>query len=431
MSGTGVADPTAGPTARLQATVRALTRCYCTKWWETDSATPLLGPLVPRRQQKENAHEAERLIDELAAAIERCPEGDDERRRWRDELQARVRRFGAERLGWPEGYHSLLFADEFFDTTRSFVREARAFDPAVGADDVLQALRNVWIANSLQMLLDRPVRLSPAIFGYSMLYPWTDNYLDDAQVPREAKAFFNEALTRRLAGEPCAPRNRREREVFELVAMIEGEHNRAARPEVYESLLAIQRAQAASLRQQEAGAPYEVDLLGLSLEKGGTSLLADAWLVAGVLEPAEAEFAFGYGVFLQLLDDLQDARRDREAGHMTVFSQAAGHWPLDRLASRLYRLIGRVVDESPRFAAPCYDDRLDLIRRNCTLLLVGAVAENAELFSRPFTTALEERWQVDFASLRRLRRAGAKRYGRALGRLRRRRGIAGVLELVA
>jgi hypothetical protein len=431
MGGTGVADPATRPTAGLQATVRELTRCYCAKWWETDCAPPLLGPPVPRRQQKENAREAARLIDELADAIERCPEGDDERRRWRDELQARVRRFGAERLGWPEGYHSLLFADEFFDATRSFVRAARAFDPAVRADDVLQALRNVWIANSLQMLLDQPVRLSPAVFGYSMLYPWTDNYLDDARVPREAKASFNDALTRRLAGEPCAPRNRHEREVFELVAMIEGEHTRAARPEVYESLLAIQRAQAASLRQQQAVAPYEVDLLGLSVEKGGASLLADAWLVAGALQPAEAEFAFGYGVFLQLLDDLQDVRRDREASHMTVFSQPAGHWPLDRLASRLYRLIGRVVDESPRFAALRYDDRLDLIRRNCTLLLVGAVAENAELFSRPFTTALEERWQVDFASLRGLRRAAAKRYGRTLERLCRRRGLAGVLDLVA
>ena len=371
------------------------------------------------------------MIGELADAVERCPDDERERGPWRRELEARVRRFGAERLGWPDGYQGLLFADEFFDATRAFVREARAFAPAVRVEDVTQALRNVWIANSLQLLLDRPVRLTPSIFGYSMLYPWTDNYLDDPRLPREAKAAFNAAFTRRLAGEPSAPEGRHEAEVFELVARIEREHPRASCPEVYESLLAIQQAQVASLRQQGRAVPGELDLLALSVAKGGSSLLADACLVAGALQPGEADFAFGYGVFLQLLDDLQDVQADCDAGHMTLFSQPAGRWPLDRLASRLHRFIGRVVDEAPRFAAPCYRDRLDLVRRNCTLLLVGAVAENAGLFSRPFAKALEERWPVDFGALRGLRRTAAKRYARTFDRLRRKRGVAGLLELVA
>jgi hypothetical protein len=341
-----------------------------------------------------------------------------------------VRRFGAECLGWPEGYQTLLLADEFVETTRAFVQQARAFAPAVPPDDVLQALRNVWIANSLQMLLDRPVRLSSSVFGYSLLYPYTDNYLDDPGVPADRKAAFNDALARRLAGEPCVARNGHERDVFALVEMIEAEHPRAARPGVYASLLAIQRAQVASLQQQVESAPYEIDLLALSVEKGGTSVLADAWLVAGTLEASEVEFAFGYGVFLQLLDDLQDARRDREAGHMTVFSQAAGRWPLDRLASRLWRLIGRLVDGPPASPGRSTHERRDLIRRNCTLLLVGAVAENPDFFTRPFIEALERRWPIDFAALRRLRRTSATRYARTRERLRQ-RGIGGLLDLVA
>ncbi len=32
--------------------------------------------------------------------------------------------------------------------------EGTAFDPQVSVDDLGQALRNVWITNSLQMLLD-------------------------------------------------------------------------------------------------------------------------------------------------------------------------------------------------------------------------------------------------------------------------------------
>jgi hypothetical protein len=418
------------PGAHLRPTVRQLTRACVEQWWATDCSTPLVGPLIPAARQSDNAREAERLMDELAVAVEGWPADDEDRRRVRDRLQARVRRFGAECLGWPEGYQTLLLADEFVETTRAFVQQARAFAPAVPPDDVLQALRNVWIANSLQMLLDRPVRLSSSVFGYSLLYPYTDNYLDDPGVPADRKAAFNDALARRLAGEPCAARDGHDRDVFALVEMIEAEHPRAARPGVYASLLAIQRAQVASLQQQVESAPYEIDLLALSVEKGGTSVLADAWLVAGTLEASEAEFAFGYGVFLQLLDDLQDARRDREAGHMTVFSQAAGRWPLDRLASRLWRLIGHLVDGPRRFAGPQYAERRDLIRRNCTLLLVGAVAENPDFFSRPFIEALERRWPIDFAALRRLRRTSATRYARTRERLQQ-RGIGGLLDLLA
>lgn len=51
-------------------------------------------------------------------------------------------------------------------------------------------------------------------------------------------------------------------------------------------------------------------VLALSVAKGGASLLADGYLVRGELGPGEAELCFGYGVFLQLLDDLQDVAAD-------------------------------------------------------------------------------------------------------------------------
>jgi hypothetical protein len=42
-----------------------------------------------------------------------------------------------------------------------------------------------------------------------MLYPYTDNYLDDPEISRQAKASFNARFERRLAGgeaEPCVAR---------------------------------------------------------------------------------------------------------------------------------------------------------------------------------------------------------------------------------
>ncbi len=405
-------------------------------WCRTGEATPRLGPATTRFRRWRNARAARGLIDRLAREIPRYPEVDAERRPWRENLRGLVSRFGEERLGWPTGYRRLFFAEAFFDATAGFSREARAFDPEIGTEELMQALRNVWILNSLQMLLDLEVRLTPAAFAYSMLYPCTDNLLDDPSLPMTAKRRLNRRLGRRLAGEPVAAVDTAQSRIWRLLERIEGQYPRAAFPEVWCSLQAIHASQVNSLRQQteppgSRGAPGDAlgpdRLLEISVAKGGASVLADGYLVTGRLASAEADFCFGYGVFLQLLDDLQDARSDREAGHATLFSTAEP--PLDRLAGRLHRFMRRVVEGNERFAGPGYAARRDLILRNCTTLLVGAVAEEPRLFSRPFRRALERRWPFGLAALRRLRRHADHRLRHAAAELQQRRGVDSLLDL--
>jgi hypothetical protein len=61
---------------------------------------------------------------------------------------------------------------------------------------------------------------------------------------------------------------------------------------------------------------YEKDILAMSIEKGGSSVLADAYLINGTLTEKEATFFFGYGVLLQICDDLQDGKKDLQEQHM-------------------------------------------------------------------------------------------------------------------
>jgi len=407
--------------AQFWHNVEELKARYCALWWDIGTETPVLGEAVGSRRQADTARETRRMIDHLAAQVEAYPDTEPERLAWRDATREAVRRFGEERFGWPRGYRDLLFADEFFAATQEFARQARAFDPAIALEDIGQALRNVWIMNSIQMLLELPVGFSPAIFAYSMLYPYTDNYLDDPGVCGTAKEAFCRDLGRRLAGEAVAARDTRQREIFRLVEQIEDQFPRDSFPEVFLSLLAIHQGQVRSLSQQgRAQSPYESDLLGISVEKGGSSVLADGYLVAGHLTREEEDFCFGYGVFLQFLDDLQDAATDRQSNHMTLFSLSAGRWPLDRLASRLFGYIRRVLGSSARFAGSELVAVRDLIERNCTFLLVSAVADNQELFSRSYVRALEAQWPLDFAAMRKLKRHGRKRYEQTLRVLRRR-----------
>jgi hypothetical protein len=298
-------------------------------------------------------------------------------------------------------------------------------------DGLWQALRNVWIGNTLQLLLDRPVAVKPGLFAYSMLYPLTDNLLDDPGLDAGSKREFNERFGRRLAGLPVKPVGAREEAVFRLVARIEGEFPRPRFADVYASLLAIHRGQGRSLLQQEEPQIPDARILGISFEKGGSSVLADLYLVAGHATPGLERFAFGYGVFLQLLDDLQDVESDTAAGHQTLFTRAAQRGPLDDATAQLARFIDRVLDGAEILAGPGAADRKDLVRRSCRNLLVGAIADQPRRFTRGLRRSVECQWPFSLAGIRRLRRRAQRRFAGAASRLQARRGVASLFDLVS
>ena len=398
-------------------------------WAATPVELPELGPPAGFRRQFGNARAAARLIDELAAEAERVPQGERERRLWRESVRARLQRFGELRLGWPAGYRRLVFGDAFFAASVAFAREARAFAPELPLDSLGQALRNVWIGNCLQMILGRSVTLNPSLFAYSMLYPLTDNLLDDSGVARSVKQAFHERFGRRLAGLPVSPASVHETAIWRLVERIEEEFPRRDFPRVHESLLAIHRGQLRSLRQQDEPGLTDAEVLAISCEKGGSSVLADLYLVSGRATLAEERFAFGYGVFLQLLDDLQDVEEDLAAGHQTLFTRPAQAGPLDEPAARLARFIDLVLDGADLLAGPELADQKDLIRRNCTALLVDAVAQQPRRFSRRFRRALSRPWPFSLRAMRRLRRRAERRCRDAASSLQQRSGATSLLDL--
>ena len=89
---------------------------------------------------------------------------------------------------------------KFSDAGDAFVREARQFDDTLSPDDIFQALRNLWIINSMQAAYDMPVCAGRSGIAYSLLYPYTDNFLDDPSVTGQDKRAFNRDLGRRLVG---------------------------------------------------------------------------------------------------------------------------------------------------------------------------------------------------------------------------------------
>ena len=388
--------------------VDEITQRHAAQWWEEGDAADW-GPAYSAAQQ--SGHEAKlgQFQERVSAEAECPPHTAAEQAATQERILAALQPL-AQALGIAQPI-GLLLHSGMVETAKTFARMARRFDPAISGSDIYQAIRNMWTMNGLQILLGMPVAVTPSVFAYSLLYPYSDNYLDDPAVSEGQKVAFNERFGQRLQGNQVAPAHATERAIFELVGMIENQYDRRAQPDVFGSLLAIHRAQERSVRLlRRIAPPYEVDVLGISLEKGGASVLADGYLVAGTLTAPQAAFAFGLGAFLQLVDDLQDVEADRQAGLLTVFSHAAGRWPLDSLTDRALRFGRRVLAGLERWEGPNVAALRELIHLSTVQLLLQAAGSASRYHTREYLQSLEPHSPFRFAFLRRQRRKTAGRY---------------------
>lgn len=329
------------------------------------------------------------------------------------EMQQRVTaafaRFSATALDLDESSIELLTQD-FLPVGTRLARWARQFDPGLSMPDIIQACRNAWTACGLQPLLGVPVALTPSILGYSLLYPYSDNYLDGEDIADESKLRFSRSFRQRLRGETPTPADERQNALWTMVELIEGQFPRARYPEVFACLLAIHQAQEQSIAQVKSRCA-DAELLRVSCAKGGTSVLADGCLARGWLNQDESRFSFEWGVLLQLGDDLQDVREDLKRGSVTLFSGAVARGELlDGLTMQLLTFSERVgarMDQLPHGDAKLKS----LLSMSWRSLILMAVAESHQHFSARFLEEAQHFSPFRFGFLRERRERLAGRQG--------------------
>jgi len=312
-----------------------------------------------------------------------------------------IRGFLRSGLDFTDGQLELMFSDEMIEITRSFVRQAKAFDPELAFNDIFQACRNMWIMSGLQLIMGIRMQVTPSIFAYSMLYPYTDNLIDDPKISSFEKLVFSERFRDRLSGVKLEPQNKTENAIFRLVGMIEEEYSRNYFPEVYESLLGIHDAQTNSMKLFQQNNPIGgSEILKICLAKGGASVLADGYLVAGKLTDAQRYFLFGYGAYLQLLDDIQDVEEDRAAGLMTVFSESAFRVSLDEKLNKTYWFGEHVMESLAFFDGQHIELFKSLMRRSMDLFITEAIAQAPDAYSSKYVVAFERFSPFHFSYIR-------------------------------
>ncbi len=387
--------------------VETLSRDYARVWRTTPA-----GPFSPDRlylaaEKKQIERELSALISRLSAEKKNLSSAGPAWEQGKlEEFIEGLRPYFKRLLGRLDLRLDRVYDSRFLESTRRFLQTARNFDPEIGITSVYQALRNVWIMNTLQFYLGKKVESTDAIFGYSMVYPYLDNFFDDAKRSEPEKLGLAVRLKEWLEGADRRPETHHEQKLHALISLIEREFPRGQFPGVFPSLLAILNAQVKSLlQQQEVNTPDPAEILAISLEKGGTSVLADGYLVAGNLEPGQQDFCFGFGTFLQLADDLQDVEEDLEHGHRTVFSSATGKSPLDLQVYRLCRFVSAVVERTLTAARAQEQALKELIPQSCVLMYMESVGKHPSLFSRPCVRGFQKAFPVRFSYLRKIRRS--------------------------
>ncbi len=295
-----------------------------------------------------------------------------------------------------------FFIDKgYLDVAEEFIAIARKEDSQLNNEEIFQAMRNVWIMNSLQIYWGLPLEMTPSVYAYSMLYPYTDNFLDNPDHSDEEKLEFNKRFYRYISGEKLRPANFNEEKAFSLINKVESQYSRGTYPQVFESLMLIQEAQTRSMAQANDEVLTDDMILPISFFKGGTSVLADAFLVKGNMSEDEMHFAFAYGTFLQLLDDLQDAKEDKADGNQTLFSTKIDNELIDKGVKKLVSYIFK-VNSASESDTQIMSFMKDVIS-SCTLIMVmDAVGRNPDLISDGLYKELESYSKVRLKYYKRL-----------------------------
>ncbi|MFZ1084912.1 MAG: hypothetical protein WAN35_08105 [Terracidiphilus sp.] len=350
---------------------------------------PELPRFTPKEQRgREKAYD--QGLKEAERASRSSMRNPAERQLARQRTTALFPRFATSALGLGAEPVALL-TDGFLPVGAELAQWTHAFDPEMSFEDTIQAARNAWIACGMQALVGLPMKLTPSILAYSLLYPYSDNYLDQPELGVAEKIEFSERFRQRLRGQRQSARSPREASVWAMVGMIEGQHPRERYPQVFQSLLAIHQAQEESIAQLQKGDRLlrAEEVLRISCAKGGSSVLADGCLVQPALTPEQSRFCFEWGVLLQLGDDLQDVREDLQRGSLTLFTLAVREGrPLDGLIRQLLHFSERLAEQMEKLEHGSAALK-ELMRASWRLLILMAAADAQPFFSREFLAELE------------------------------------------
>lgn len=282
-----------------------------------------------------------------------------------------------------------------------FLRHERTFSPELPFEGIGQGIRNYIVYIMFNELNKKRPSFNTACFGYSMLYPFTDNYIDNKAYSNKDKQNYNRLIRDKLEGKKVYPSSSYEQKTCELLDKIEASYPRNQDSTIYTLLLLMLDAQEDSLKQHRRHSQEQAhnltpdEILDISVNKGGLSVLIDRYFVQKEMTEDDLTFYLSFGLFLQLADDLQDIAEDYEQGSQTLFTADLRSEPEEQLVNKLLHFLHRIMDQYPSDN----EQFKQFLLSNCYQLIYSSIAGSKEFFSQEYLDQLEKYLPVTFPYL--------------------------------
>lgn len=359
------------------------------RWMSAANSFPPYLAKIPQADKEKNEAYAKNASEQFYRQITGYPRLPLGRRKWNKRTyQLLYQILSEETILGLHHYLSREKIEAFASETKEFARTLRGDVPDMSFEDMGQALRNYIVYLMFKEIHQDTSFFSKACYGYSMLYPFTDNYIDNTACTKEEKARYNSLIREFLKGQEVKGTSwYDERTLYFLSAAKDG---------CEELLLLMLDAQVESLNQQRTDIllDYE-ERLAISMYKGGVSVLIDRFFVKEKITVEDMFFYLGFGFFLQLADDLQDIKEDSEKGHQTLFTISPLSNEAEKTVNKLLSFITALCQSFPAGNKPF----LEFVLMNCYQLIFMGVQKSREYFSEDYRKNIEQYFPVSFSFL--------------------------------
>lgn len=366
-------------------------------WEEISEEFPDWMEKISEQKKQENERFLEEKTEQWNLYWNHVPMKEKEKKRWKKTGRQWIKKllegtaiFGLENL-------NLQTKETFMTQMQYFLIETRKFDYNLCLQDIGQAMRNFCICILFSELKEEKPEFEKAAWAYSLLYPYTDNLIDSTAISEEEKKRFHDWLHKRLLGIKNKETVNIHQKVSDLFGQIENVYNRETYKELHQSILWIYEAQVESLKQQKKELILTPEqLLTISIQKGGASVLVDGYLINGELNQKEIEFYIEFGFLLQLADDLQDITTDLEQNHDTLYHNWIKEGKLDKKLNKILQFLNHIMKK-----AALQEKAIESVMlQNSIYLLIISALQSSDYFSGTYLKQLEQYLPISYSFLK-------------------------------
>ena len=281
-----------------------------------------------------------------------------------------------------------LFQD-YLKSVCLFLRGTKEFDPELSVAQIWQALRNYYIYGMIVAMVGENQLFHDKIMSYSLLYPYTDNYIDNPDISEQKKKDLNRMIFKILHGEEAAIADNLQEKTKQCLLSCLDYNNKSKAGEAADLLLLMLDAQIESTgfmgTLSESDKNDRDEVLKMLAYKGGMSVLIDYFYSVPDMKENSIIFFLQFGLILQLADDIQDIKEDRESNMKTLYSLVDS---VEQREQNLFRLMRFTLEVFTRYDAENEQIRKYMLR-NCMILFEFAILRSEEFFSAKLLSELE------------------------------------------